>query len=619
MAELNYKELLFRPGIDKTTTEYAAEGAWVDSDKVRFRQGRPEKIGGWAKEQVKRAYGDTTQTTFEGIARETMSWSDLESQDYLAVGTHKKLNVLFKSEIHDITPIEVTTTVNSAINTSVGSTEVLVCIDSHGRQVGDYLEFSSVGSTVGGIYLDGQYVVTSAPTADSVIIDTGTTAAATSTGAGGDATVFSLLGTGKRDNSQSFGWGAGTWGTPGASVSAGWSQPRGSGVATQLRLWSLAQWGEDLLANPRGGKVYYWNTSVGVSERATLVTAAPSAVNHILVDDSARNTIALGCTDITGKFDPMLVRWADSEDFTDWVPTSVNTAGDYRLTYGSEIKAGVKTKREVIILTDTAAVAMRFTGGSFVYRFDTLATKCGLVAPKAMVNVNGVVFWWGEKNFYLYDGSVRILPCSMHKYIFDSEEGGAINEDQREKIAAKVNSQFSEITWYYPGKASLENDRYITYNYAEDTWYGGTIGRTTWEDVGIFDRPYGLGYDTSVENAVLFVHEEGKNDDASPMKAYIQSSYFDLGAGDSMMFCDNLLPDIALPTNKNLNFTLKTRRKGFGSSVVTKGPYSIGVNTDLVNLRARGRQGSVCFSTSITDGDFEIGKCRLNLVPDGGR
>lgn len=596
------------PGINKDVTEYAAEGYWVACDKIRFRDMHPEKLGGWVHEQAVQV-SDATRTTFHGIARDIEVWTDLRSVKYLALGTNEKLEVLTGGLYYDITPIVTTVSINNAFSTSIGSPQVIVSIISHPGNPGDYIVFSSVNTTVGGnILLDSQYVITSIISSDAFLVSAVSAATATAISGGGSGSVQFLLPTGLQSNGAAYGWGAGTWGR------GGWGTPASSGVPVRLAQWSLDTFGEDLLACREGGYLYRWSTSAGPLVRASIVAAAPSVNNIIMVHNPTKHVMSFGCTDISGIYDPLLIRWSDQDNINDWISTVSNSAGDYPLQGGNRIVAVQQTQRETVILTDDVVNIMRFTGDESVFSFERAGAGSGAISPHCVVDANGIVYWMGFGSFYKYTGSIKALDTTVDKYIFRPDSDGSINVSQKEKVFAAINSMFNEIIWLYPSRDSVEIDRYVIHNYLDNLWYIGTLDRTVWADVGIFEKPYAAS-----SQSVLYIHEEGFNDDANILDARLESGWFDIDNGDDLLFTDRIIPDVRRLNGKNLSITIQVKKYPESTEVITKGPYMITDSTQKISLRARGRQAKVIIEQSVTDGSFEIGNMRAALQPDGKR
>lgn len=599
------KKLNTSPGINKNTTELDAEGTYVSCDKVRFFYGKPEKIGGWQREQV--------QGSVVGVPRDIHSFIDLDEQKYLFFGTNQKLYLMNGGRYHDITPVRLSVSTSGVLNTSAGSNEIRVCVNPQGAQAGDWFVFETVSACVDGINLTSTYQIASAGV-DSFTFLASSSAVAGLSATGGNVNISFLLENGNESNGTSFGWGAGAWGTPGVSVCAGWGEPRGgSGVETNLRLWSLDNYGENGLANPKGGKIYLWEASAGVATRARLMSsAAPSVVNHMIVAQEGRHVIAFGTHTVSGDYDPLLIRWSDSEDYNTWVASITNQAGSFRLENGSTILGAVESRREVLVFTDESLYSMQRIGGDLVFSFRDMGTHNGLISPNAAVDVNGIVYWWGFNTFHYYDGVIHTLPCTVQEFLFNPDSSGSVNQSQKEKIYTGTNREFNEIWWVYPSRNSNENDRYVVYNYLEKLWYIGTLERVVWQDVDIFDRPYAFGPD-----GVLYIHEQGKNNDTLAIKATLLTSFFDLDDGGEIMFLDRVIPDNTV--DKDLNYTFNYKKYPQSQESFTKGPFATTSVTTKIQPRIRGRQVQIKYSTSTQGADFRLGDDRLSLKPDGKR
>ena len=609
------KVVEFKPGVDKNNTSYVDENTFIDCDKIRFAGGRVEKMSGWTKTPLEQ-YSDSTVDHLTGIARAVKSFVDLSSNEYIAYGTHRKFETILNGQIYDITPLVCITTVSSGVTTSVGSTLVGISFPNHGRSLGDSVVFSSMGTSVGNVLLNGEYTVVSANDTAVFYVSVSTAASLTSVSAGGPLTASFLYPIGQIDNGITGGYGSGTYGV------STYGTPRSGSVPTRLRLWSIDNWGEDLLAVPRGGPLVWWNASNGLLSnltnrsdvRATVVTSAP-AQNSIVFVTPERHAVLLGTNDVVASvYDPLLIRWSSHEDFTSWVPVSTNSAGDERINGGSEIVGYVKTKLENLIFTDKSLISMSYTGFPFYYGFNNLAENCGLIAQNAVVEVEGVAYWMGVRSFYKYDGAVHRLDSTLSDYLFQDDSDGVVNYAQKEKVFAGVNSTYNEIVWFYPNGSNTENSRYVIYNYVEDIWYDGTIVRTTWEPNSVFDNPFATY--VSSEDSVVFTHDSGVNDGGSPMDSYVQTGFFDIADGDQTMFLSLLIPDFII--TGNLSIYLKARKAPFGT-VVEKGPYLIDDGKAKVPIRVRGREISLKFSSNDLNTDFRLGKIRINPLPDGKR
>lgn len=616
------KVIQFNPGINRNETSYENEATFIDGDKIRFRFGKVEKMKGWT-ESILEQKNDPTNTKIAGVPRAIKSFVDLQSNKYICLGTHKKLEMISSGVIYDITPLTTITTVTNAITTSIGSTDVRVSFPGHSVQPGYFVVFDNQGVSAGNnVVLSGEYTVTSVVDASNFIVNSGVTAAATSVSAGGSLEISVLYGVGEKDAGAAAGYGAGTYGTPGVS---GYGEPRIGSVPTKIRTWTLDTWGEDILAAPRDGPLVHWDATNGLESalinrsdvRASIVGTAPATNTLMFVSAPERHVVLLGTEDIlTSVFDPLLVRWSDRENYAVWTPTSTNAAGDFRLTGGSKIIGYVKTKRENLLFTDKSVFSMQYINAPFYYKFSSLSNNANLIAPHAGTEVDGVVYWMGTDAFYYYDGVVKRLPCSLYNYYFDESAENYINYTQSDKIFCGVNKTYNEIIWFLPTNSSLENNRYIIYNYVEKVWYDGTIVRTTWEPSSVFEQPLATFVSSGEEDSSLFNHNVGVNDGSNPMESYIQTGFFDIADGDDMMFISQFIPDFTIAGT--LRMTVEYRKAPFDDAS-TKGPYTISESTPKVNVRARGREISLRFESDGLNNDFRFGKLRINPMPDGKR
>ena len=600
-SESKYLPITLNPGINRDSTSYGSEGTWYEMDKVRFRNGYPQCIGGWQ---------ENTPNTFKGIARSLTDWSNLIGEPLLALGTHNHLYILKNDVFNDITPVSVSSSLTNNLSTSVGSTYVTVSIDSHGREVGDFVYVISQATTVGGnINLSGEYELTEVVDDNSFVVDTSTTAAATSLAAGGSLNFVFPIQSGYQSNNEGFGYGAGGYGE------GAWSEPSSVGLIRSLRYWSTDNWGEDLLASPSGGAVYYWDNTNGVGVRSFLVSAAPSENSFISIDMPSRQVVSFGTVEAdTSVFNPMLIRWSSSEDYTDWVPTDTNTAGDYPLQDGSKIVGRQQTKVETLVWTDKSLWAMKYIGGNDVYSFERLGLDCGLLGPLATIDIGGAVFWMGVNGFWRYDGQISPLKCTLLKDLFNEDGAFAINLFQREKTICGHNSQFKEIIWFYQSVNSITDDcdSYVIYNYSEDVWYYGTLDRSCWLDIGIFNHPLALASDGSGK---AYEHELGLSGNNMPFSSFISSAEFDIDDGDELMFVDRIVPDFNLTGSLQVTMNFRNYPNG---PVTTKGPYTFSsIDKEYADIRARGRQMSLKISSNADGSSWQLGKTRLRVRTNG--
>ncbi len=606
-----------RPGINKDQTEYLAEGGWVDCDHIRWRNGRPEKIGGWVRETAFQ-FDNPTNQLFTGVAREVLAWIALDGRKFLAVGTHRRVELFAEGRIFDITPLRDEDTVTNVITTINGDIEVSIYYPNHNVVVGDGVHFGNQQSAVDGITLDGTYIVVGVTDLDNFTVNADVAASGSTSGGGGDIDIGFLLEDGYQSNGDLTGWGGGTWGTPG-QAGQGYNRPRAGVGGANLRLWSFDIWGEDMVANVRGGKIYHWDRTNGETVRLQEITNAPDQNSFILVSQPSRHLIAFGSEiaagPSAGTFDPLIIRWASQETLDQWTITTENSAGEYRLPKGNYIVGAVQTAHEIIVFTNSDVYSMRYVGGNDIFNFTPLGTNISAVSPNSFIDVNGVIYWMGVDAFYMYDGVVRQLPSTLGKYLFDQDGEGRLNFDQKEKVYVGINKEFNEVIWFYPALTSPENDKYVKYNFAENLWDVGTMERTVWFDRSVFPKPYAL--DTT---GVLYIQETGKNADGGVLSAFVRTAFFDIEDGEMQMFIDRIIPDIRLPVNGGINITVVTKKYPHPTaSRTTKGPFLFTDTQNKLSLRARGRQASIQFGVNSTGSDFEIGKIRIGVQPDGER
>tara|TARA_R110002074_G_scaffold228030_1_gene399620 strand:+ start:330 stop:2219 length:1890 start_codon:yes stop_codon:yes gene_type:complete len=625
-------DMPFQPGVDKQDTPTGAEGRWIDSDNIRFRYGLPEKIGGWEK---------VTSDALVGAARGIHAWSSLDGSPYTSIGTNKKLYVYVDSEWADITPIRASGTGNiTNFTTANTETTVVVHDTAHGAREGDFVTISGVSGTVNGIIaanLEGEFEITalgdtaSPPTDQTNKYQVTAKAAATSTGAAGEtANAAYQINTDPPVSTAGYGWGAGTWG----ASTWGTSRAGLTGVeAVQLDSgkWSLDNWGEDMIAQQLNGGLYYWDTSVGTGTRATstTVSAAPTKSLFTIVSGTDRHVVCFGTeTTIgsTGTQDNMFIRWCDQENVNDWTPSTTNTAGSQRLTDGSSLISAKRSRGAVLIWSDTAMYQMQLVGAPFTFGFSQLGANCGAAGLNSTIDVNGTSFWMGKDSFFMFDGSVQKLRCAVEDYVFkDISEGS-----QRDTFAAN-NGEFNEVTWFYPSSGSSVIDRCVTYNYADQVWYVGTLDRSSWIDKGIYSYPYATTYDSSdtastistitgltAGRAYMYSQEFGSNAEGAAITAYVESGDFVIPqAGEYLMSIKRFIPDFKNLTG-TVNVTLKFRDYPT-STQKTIGPFAVTTSTTKVDTRARGRQGALRVESSAIDDAWRFGTYRAEIRQDGRR
>ena len=617
-------KLQIAPGIDKQNTEYGAEGKWVDCDNVRFRYGLPEKIGGWEK---------VTSDALVGATRAILTYSALNGVKYAIYGTNKKLYAYSENSYGDITPTRATGTGNiTQFTTTNTSTTVTVTDSSHGALIGDFVTIASVGGAVNGIAaanLQGEFEILTVPNANTYTIEA--KAAATSTGnASVTANATYQVNTGAAVSLFGYGWGAGTWST------STWNTSRegltgAEGVLLQSAKWALDNWGEDVLALQFDGGLFYWDTSSGLSSNlasTTNVSGAPTKSRFMLVSGDDRHVICFGTeTTIadTSTQDNMFLRWSSQETTNDWTPTATNTAGSFRLTDGNQINTAVRSRGAVMIWTDTALYQMQFIGAPLTFGFKQIGSNCGAVGINAAVDVSGTSFWMSDDSFFLYDGAVKKIPCTVQDHVFDN-----INPNAKQDVFCAANSDFNEVMWFYPSANSTQIDRMVAYNYAENLWYVGTLARTSWADSGVYDNPYAAEFEATDTTATIstitglkagrtfvYIHETGSNDDGAAMANHIESGDIDIADGDNFMSVSRFIPDFKNQTG-TVDVTLKTRPYPTGTQT-SHGSFDVTTSTTKVDTRIRGRQVAVRVSSDAVDDKWRYGTMRLDIKPDGMR
>tara|TARA_B100001093_G_scaffold115474_1_gene107856 strand:+ start:1401 stop:3305 length:1905 start_codon:yes stop_codon:yes gene_type:complete len=626
-----------KPGIVKDITPYSAgkNGPyWIDGNLIRFKNGYAEKIGGWLKQAYTRVDASgtitSTETTFVGIARTMVAWRAItDGEDRIAIGTHNHLYILENNALYDITPLRKTTeNLTNPLATTDGSTTVVVTDNSHGATNGDFVVINSATAT-GGVTAatlnqsEGYQITYIDANSYSITVS----AAATSTVSAGGGTTIDIkyligvaAGLGQQSGDPALGWGAGSWG------GSTWGTPRSvseSDVKLSNSQWSLALWGEDLVATVRGGAIYYYDTSSSPN-RAVLVsglsgaTSVPTTTGVSIISFPDRHLLSLGADPISssGNIDPMLVRWSTQEDFTVWQPTVTNTAGDQRLEIGTKIVGAVSAKDETIIATDEALYGMTFIGPPFVFSFRLLATNCGAGGKNVLLAVDNRVYWMGKSNFFIYDGTVKDLPCPVQHFVFDR-----MQTDYIDKTVVGHNKSFNEVIWFYvstsnsAGTENPEPDSYVSFNYQDLAWSIGTLNRTVWSDAfGARNVPFAFD-----ETGILYDHETGTSDNGSAMNSFVESSAMEISqGGDNLFMVDKIIPDLTATDDTSLSLTLKTRKYP-NSPDITKGAFTVTNETTKVSTRARARQMTMKLESSGTQDDWQLGDFRINVRQDGLR
>jgi hypothetical protein len=696
------QKILFKPGVNKENTRYTTEGGWYEADKVRFRQGNPEVIGGWER---------LSADTYLGVCRSLWNWVTLGGDNLIGIGTNLKFYLAQGGVFYDITPIRSTSTINTDPFAGNGTTTVTVTDTNHGCVTGDFVTFSGATGTYASTF-NTQYQVT-VLTANTYTITTAITIAAGSYG--GSAVVAAYqINVGPAIPVPLTGWGAGTWGSPPPAGGTIGTWGYGTTSTSALRLWNQINYGEDLVYGPRSGGLYYWNATNGVNTRGVLlnslggtvtftnasptvvtstvlytegaalqfsggslpsgVSAAttyyvfnvngltfnlldtagneintsssgsgtvslivdvPTVQNNLVVSDTSRFIITLGCNDYgSSVLDPMLIRWSAQDDPYNWTPDPTNQAGFIRISHGSEIVATVQTRQEVLILTDSAAYSLQYLGPPYVWVPQLLGDNISIMSPNAAIIASGIVYWMGVDKFYSYDGRVQTLNCDLRRYVF-----GDLNQEQSLQVFCGTNEGFNEVWWFYCSANSTVVDKYVIYNYLEKIWYYGTMERTAWLDSGLQSYPIAAKYTSATTSGNLLNHETGLNDDTTgtptAIDAYISSSEFDIGDGHNFGFVWRVLPDLtfenaeAAPNGDPATVTmtlygLANSGSGVTSSaaqpVAKSNTYVITEQfTGMIFTRMRGRQMIFKISSNQVNTCWQLGAPRIDIRPDGRR
>ena len=632
-------KLQFRPGINKESTSYSNEGGWFDCDKVRFRAGFPEKIGGWAKK---------TPNSHLGVTRALHPWQTISLANYMGVGTNVKYYVLYGGAYYDVTPLRATTSAGDVTFAATnGSSIITVTETAHGAIVGDFVTFSGA-ATLGGLVtaevLNQEYQVETVPSANTFTIiarevnpvsritvngiytPVAVTANASDSGNGGGSTVGAYqLNIGLNTSITGDGWNAGTWGR------GTWNSATTPTVESVLRLWTHDNFGEDIIINIYNGGLYYYDSSAGLTNRAvvlSLVSGAvspPSVATKVLVSDVDLHVIAFGCDseDDPGTQDPLLIRFSDQRNALDWKATVDNTAGDLKISSGSKIITAIETKREILVFTDTSIYSMQFIGPPDTFGITIVSEGISIRSPNSAVAIEDNVFWMGNNEFYVYNGAVQKVPCTLRDFVFSD-----FNTLQSEKVFAGVNSSFSEVWWFYPSSSSNEIDKYVIYNYQQQIWYYGSLNRTAWLDRGVNELPTAASPDY-----YLYNHEtgddDGSTDPVTAITAHIESSQMDIGEGDQFSFINRIIPDLTFRNSdigKKATLSLKARNFPGGnylqsdSTDISKtATVPVEQFTNDAFIRLRGRSFALRVESTETGISWRLGSPRVDIRPDGRR
>jgi hypothetical protein len=632
------KSILFRPGVNRENTRYASEvlgavsasaqvvGGWYESEKVRFRSGTPEKIGGWQR---------ISASTFLGVCRSLWNWVTLGALNLIGVGTNLKFYIERGGNYYDITPIRETVILTNPFTATNGSRIITVADATHGCVTGDFVTYSGatgLGGNITAAVLNKEHQIT-VVNSNVYTIDVGVNANATDASGspgGGTVTAVYQINVGPEFQIPLVGWGAGAWGT------GTWGT--GSSSLVSLRLWSQSNFGEDLIFAPRDGQIYYWDATAGLNTRGVLLSSlggasnVPTVQKFIFVSDISRFVFAFGCNEIGSAVqNPMLIRWSDQESAADWTPAATGQAGSITLSDGSELITCLQTRQEIVVWTDSAIYSLQYVGVPAVWSTQLLASNISIYGPNAKAVASGVVYWMGVDKFYKYDGRTQTLRCDLRQYIFSD-----INQSQSQQVFAGTNEGFNEVWWFYCSAGSNVADKYVVYNYVEDIWYYGTMRRSAWLDSGLRDYPLAATYSNNLVN-----HEQGVDDNetgtALPIAASIGSSEFDIDDGHNFGFIWRVLPDLTFrgstgdltPQCTMTLIPMRNSGSGFTTPASTNDTSSAQIQriatapieefTGQVYIRVRGRQLIFKVDSNRLGTTWQLGVPRIDLKPDGRR
>ena len=616
------KKLQQKAGVNRENTRYTNENGYFVSNNVRFRQGTPEKIGGWTR---------LSANFFLGVCRSLWNWVTLGGANLLGVGTNLKFYIESGGVYNDITPLRASSTINNNPFAGNGTTTVTVTDTAHGGSTGDFVTFTGATGTYDTIF-NAEYQIT-VLTVDTYTI---TTPSAIVAGSYGGASVVAAyqINIGAAYAAPILGWGAGPWGAgPGGT---------GGGASTvPIRLWAQANFGENLVFGYRGGALYYWDNTSGLSTRGVLVSSlggasdVPLMQNYLIVSAISRFVFCFGTNDYgTATQNPMLLRWSDQESVTQWTPAATNQAGSLLLSHGSKIVTAIQTRQEIVVITDSALYSLQYQGPPVIWSSQLLGDNISIAGPNAVAIGSGVIYWMGIDKFYKYDGRLQTLRCDLRKFIFED-----INLAQQDQFFASTNEGFNEVWFFYCSQNATEIDRYVVYNYAENNgegvWYYGNMTRTAWLDSGLRNNPMAA---TEINNIVY--HELGNDDNATetslPINSLIETTEFDIDDGDHFGFVWRIVPDItfvgsdaAAPQVTMTLIPMQNSGSGYND------PISLGGNSDAtivrsatvpieqftgqVYVRVRGRQMILKVENNQLGCAWQLGSPRIDIKQDGRR
>jgi hypothetical protein len=638
VALVDFKVL---PGIDKQNTAAGAEQRWIDCDNVRFRYNLPEKVGGWSS---------LVTDTIVGVARREFAFVDLDGNRYVAIGTDKFLLIYFEGQLYDITPLKATLSSATIATTDASPICEITTGTNHNLSAGDIVLLDNVTLPGGTGYADSDFEdklfqVTGITSATVFTVTQSTNATATvSTGGSIDVKPYEQVGPAAQ--SYGYGWGTDTWGT------GAWGEASpASDVSLEPGLWSLSNFGQVLIATIANGKTFTWNAgdAARLTTRASTTTSGfettnnPTATRVSLISPTTRHLIHLGTETTIGDTttqDDMFIRFSDQENINEYAPTAVNTSGTQRLQDGTKIIGALKAKETILIWTDNALYTMKFVGAPFTFGFEQVGTNCGLIGKNAAVEIDGMAFWMSSNGFFMFDGTVKSMPCSVEDYVYDQAD-----TTKGQQVYAGINNLFTEVVWYYPSQGSEYNDQYVIFNYGEKmengVWYIGTEARTTWIDATIYPKPIATKFNDSASGTfpiivgesglgqtTLFEHEVGTdqvnpNGTTTTVTSFVKSYDFDIQTqgtmGEVFLAVRRFIPDFK-DLQGNAKVTLAIKRYPQQSETTTAlSPFTINTNTDKKDTRARGRYVNIKIENDDISESWRFGTFLLDVQPDGRR
>jgi len=605
-------DLILQPGVVTNLTDRDARGRWKDSNRIRWHKGLPEKLGGWVRQLLTGA----NNGIYIGVARALHDWSSLDTQQWISIGTNCKLYLINNGTLFDITPLRKASNTTNSLSVTMGSPIITVTDIDHRASDGDHVNITA-SLPIGGFVVSGTFDIASIIDPDTYTV-TFTSNFSNNEVGGGDVTIEYDISCGLEENGELLGYGTGeygmgTFGTP---------RPVGSGVPARARTWSLDNWGEDLVSSYSDGEFFWWDKTTGPNSRAVLIPEAPTDIQRMLVNPENRHAIAIGCSGLDGVADPMLIRWCSQGDFSDWIPTKENTAGDKRLDYGSRMITGIKSRSQNYLWSDTQMYTMQYVGPDFIFVFDPKGA-CKIVGPNAAVDVNGTAYFMAFDDFFIYDGTLRVMDCDVHTRIFGDEDRNVEGDFDRTQATTVYCASYmpkNEVTWYYLATTGVI--RYVTYNYAVNCWYYGAMQRTAFHDVseaitGYKTNPYG------VNGGYLYKHEAGtdeiEGEEINPQDWFLESYDNNVGGSDAVMLINRIIPNFDRLSG-SMRMLLRKKSKPRQALYQERGPYLIEEDTLELGVRCKASQIALrLYSNQELGEDFRMGVFQVQATPYGGR